>query len=128
MHGAQGKAKQPRCLILLGQTADGMWLAIPTSTSWADLSWQQPIQNDGEWGIKGGWDFRSRTSAYWAPNAYMMLTTEEIYDLAAAYGKLNYAPEHIWRHAKQEYATAWEKNLLTDEAFFAKATHLKKNC
>ena len=113
--------------MLLHQYYDGRWLAIPTTTSWAITSWQTPINNDGQWGIKGGWDFRSRNPQYWAPNQYMMLTTEEIMDLADEYGRLNYAPEHIWLHGIREYNYANEHGLLTDRAFFARASRLKKN-
>ncbi|WP_186518919.1 hypothetical protein [Synechococcus sp. PROS-9-1] len=125
MQGKKGKAKMPRPLMILGQTPEGLWLAIPTSTSWACLDWQKPIQNEGDWGIKGGWDFRYKSDSYWAPNEYLLLTTEEILDLADTYGKLNYAPEHIWLHGMAEYKTAWEKDLLGDQ-FFDGATHLKK--
>ena len=52
---------------------------------------------------------------------------DEILDLADTYGRLNYAPEHIWLHGIREYKTAKAKGLLTDRAFFARATRLKKN-
>lgn len=127
MHGRAGNRKSMRCLMILGRTAQGTWLALPTTTSWANLGWQIPIDNDGEWGIKGGWDFRSRDPQYWAPNQYMTLTTEEILDLAKEYGRLNYAPDHILEHGIREYNIAKKKALLTDRAFFARATRLKKN-
>ena len=113
--------------MILGKTPQGQWLAIPTTTSWAITSWQTPIDNDGEWGIKGGWDFRSRAPQYWAPNKYMILTTEEIMDLANEYGRLNYAPEHIWLHGIREYNYAKQHGLLNDRAFFAQAQSLKRN-
>lgn len=126
MRGAQGNAKRMRCLMILGKAGDGRWLALPTTTSWAGLGWQKPIDNSGEWGLKGGWDFRSRDAQYWAPNQYMLLTDEEAWDLAETYGRLNYAPEHIWRHGMQEYKYAKQHGLLDDRAFFAQATRLKK--
>lgn len=126
MQGQQGSAKAMRPLILLGKNQGGKWVAMPTSSSWACLGWQQPIQNGhkSEWADPEGWTLHYRKESYWAPNRRVLLTDDEVMDLIHTYGRVNQAPKRVYDHAVAEYKYAVQNGLLDNRKFFSQASRL----